>query len=258
MCGRYASTKDLGRLAAEFAALDATGGAAPGADFNVAPTKQVLTVVQRHPRTEDGQRDESRTERSIRVMRWGLVPPWAKDPKIGNRMINAKAETVTGKPAFRSAAKRHRCLLPADGWYEWKRDGDRKQPYFTTSPDGTSLAMAGLFETWRDPAAEEPEPLVTCAVLTTEALGPAAEVHHRMPLVLPSDRWADWLDPDRADATDLLAPDPALVAALEIRPVSSAVNNVRNNGSALVERVPDVAGGAEHRPVPLDPRREER
>ncbi|MEU5852653.1 SOS response-associated peptidase [Saccharopolyspora shandongensis] len=251
MCGRYASTKDPGKLAAEFAALDATGGAAPGADFNVAPTKNVFTVVQRHPRDDAGERELDRTERTIRVMRWGLVPMWAKDKTIGSRMINAKSETVTSKPAFRTSIKRYRCLLPADGWYEWKREGGRKQPFFMTSPDGSSLAMAGIYATWRDPQAEDAPPLVTCSVLTTSALGQLAEVHDRMPLLLPATAWGEWLDPDQPDVADLLgAPSRELVDGLEIRPVSTAVNNVRNNGAELLER---VSLDAQPQAVGLDP-----
>ncbi|GAB3699649.1 SOS response-associated peptidase [Saccharopolyspora tripterygii] len=236
MCGRYASSKDPGKLAAEFAALDATGGAAPGADFNVAPTKRVLTVVQRHPQDETGEADLERTERSIRVMRWGLVPFWAKDKSIGNRMINAKSETVTSKPAFRSSIKRYRCLVPADGWYEWKREGGKKQPFFMTPPDGSSLAMAGIYSTWRED--DESEPLVTCSVLTAAAVGRLTEVHDRMPMVLPSQAWSRWLDPDQPDVSDLLAPPSLEIAeSLEVRPVSTAVNSVRNNGVELLDRV---------------------
>lgn len=236
MCGRYASSKDPGKLAAEFAALDATGGAAPGADFNVAPTKRVLTVVQRHPQDETGEADLERTERSIRVMRWGLVPFWAKDKSIGSRMINAKSETVTSKPAFRSSIKRYRCLVPADGWYEWKREGGAKQPYFMTPPDGSSLAMAGIYSTWREN--DEAEPLVTCSVLTAAAVGRLTDVHDRMPLLLPQAAWSQWLDPDQPDVSDLLAPPSLEIAeSLEVRPVSTAVNSVRNNGVELLDRV---------------------
>lgn len=236
MCGRYASSKDPGKLAAEFAALDATGGAAPGADFNVAPTKRVLTVVQRHPQDETGESDLERTERSIRVMRWGLVPFWAKDKSIGSRMINAKSETVTSKPAFRSSIKRYRCLVPADGWYEWKREGGAKQPYFMTPQDGSSLAMAGIYSTWREN--DEAEPLVTCSVLTAAAVGRLTDVHDRMPLLLPRRAWSHWLDPDQPDVSDLLAPPSLEIAeSLEVRPVSTAVNSVRNNGVELLDRV---------------------
>ncbi|MDQ4091960.1 MAG: SOS response-associated peptidase, partial [Actinomycetota bacterium] len=139
MCGRYASTRDPATLAVEFDALDATGGMAPEADYNVAPTKAVLSVVARHPRDAQGTPDPDRTVRSIRVMRWGLVPHWAKDPSVGSRMINARAESAAGKPAFRDAVARRRCLLPADGWYEWQaQPGSRKQPVFITPTDGSS------------------------------------------------------------------------------------------------------------------------
>lgn len=239
MCGRYASSKDPGTLAREFDAVDATGTDAPVADHNIAPTKPVFSVVQRHPKGTDGDRDPSRTERSVRVMRWGLVPKWAKDPAIGNRMINARAETVTDKPAFRTAIRYYRCLLPADGWYEWQRDTTPKQPYFMTPRDGSSLALAGIWATRRDPGASaETPPLVSCAVLTTEAVGPLAGVHERMPMLLSSSEWTHWLDPDVEDVTDLLGPpSSSLVAGLELRPVSRAVNDVRNNGVELTERI---------------------
>lgn len=255
MCGRYASTKDPAQLVAEFDALDATGGQTPRADYNVAPTKQVLTLVARHPRDADGEPDESVTERSIRVMKWGLVPHWAKDASGGPKMINARAETAASKPAFRRSVSSRRCLFAADGWYEWRRDGKVKQPFFTTRQDGRSLAMAGLWSSWRDPngAADDP-PLVSCAVLTTDSVGPLTEVHHRMPLLLAEEHWQRWLDPDNADVAELMVP-PALsmVRELEIRPISSAVNNVRNNGPELLERVEPEDG----RPAPdLDARQE--
>ncbi len=256
MCGRYASTKNPATLAVEFDAVDGTDGAAPGADYNVAPTKPVLSVVTRHPRDPDGVADPDRTVRSIRMMRWGLVPHWAKDPKIGSRLINARAESAAGKPAFRDAVARRRCLLPADGWYEWQATAGRagkvgsagragkvgsagspKQPFFITPADGAGLALAGLWSTWR-PADEPTSVLVTCAVLTTEAVGPLAEIHDRMPLILPAQQWPAWLDPDRDDASEFLAPPRAeLVAALELRPVSTAVNDVRREGPELVERL---------------------
>lgn len=255
MCGRYAATKDPAGLMAEFAAADATGGAAPAADHNVAPTKNVVTVVQRHPRDADGAvlADEP-AERSLRVMRWGLVPFWAKDPSIGNKMINTRAESAAEKPAFRKALAGRRCLVPADGWFEWRpaaNQGEgrkpRKEPYFMTTRDGSSLAMAGLWESWRDPkaGADEP-PLITFSVLTTDSVGPLREIHHRMPLLLPARQWNDWLDPDRADVAGLLEPSPLeLVDGLELRPVSTRVNSVRNNGPELVER-------AESEPADLD------
>ncbi len=238
MCGRYASTRDPATLAVEFDALDATDGAAPGADYNVAPTKAVLSVVTRHPRDAQGIPDRDRTVRSIRVMRWGLVPHWAKDPGAGSRMINARAESAATKPAFRDAVARRRCLLPADGWYEWQAaPGSRKQPFFITPADGSGLALAGLWATWRGADAAAP-PLVTCTVVTTAAVGPLAEIHDRMPLILPAQAWEAWLDPDCDDPSGLLAPSATeLVDALELRPVSTAVNNVRRGGPELVERI---------------------
>jgi putative SOS response-associated peptidase YedK len=237
MCGRYASTRNPATLAVDFDALDATDDAAPAADYNVAPTKPVLSVVTRHPRDSDGNPDPDRTVRSIRVMRWGLVPHWAKDPGIGSRLINARAESAAGKPAFRDAVARRRCLLPADGWYEWQRSGDHKQPFFITPADGSPLALAGLWSTWRGPESTA-APLVTCAVLTTEAVGPLREIHDRMPLVLSAHAWQAWLDPDSDDVRALLdPPSELLVQALELRPVSTAVNDVRHGGPELVERL---------------------
>ncbi|MBV9162142.1 MAG: SOS response-associated peptidase [Pseudonocardiales bacterium] len=237
MCGRYASTRNPATLAVEFDAVDGTDDAAPGAAYNVAPTTPVLSVVTRYPRDPQGVPDPDRTVRSIRVMRWGLVPHWAKDPGVGSRLINARAESAASKPAFRDAVAKRRCLLPADGWYEWQRLGTRKQPFFITPADGSGLAMAGLWSTWRPPDATAP-PWVTCAVLTTDAVGPLTEIHDRMPLILPPQTWQAWLDPGSDDPSELLAPPPVqLVHALELRPVSTAVNNVRRDGPELVERV---------------------
>jgi len=240
MCGRYASTKASADIADEFQAVDATGDAAPDADYNVAPTKPVLAVVQRHPRDAEGTVDKSRTERSVRVLRWGLVPSWAKDPSVGSRMINARSETAADKPAFRKALAARRCLLPADGWYEWRRDGTAKQPYFITGSangrSGGSLAMAGVWEFWR--SADGAESLLTTAVLTTAAVGPLLDIHERMPLLLAPSDWAAWLDPDSGPHAGLLAPPSLeLVDKLELRPVSAKVNNVRNEGPELLERV---------------------
>lgn len=246
MCGRYAASKDPATLAREFDAIDDTEGQAPGADYNVAPTKNVLTVVE-FPPTESGGRahpeDSSGPTRVIRIMRWGLVPFWAKDTSVGNRMINTRAETVQEKPAFRKAFSRRRCLVPADGWFEWRAAGAdggvaRKKPFFMTDPEGLSLAFAGIWETWSDPDADpDTPPLVTCSILTTDAVGRFADVHSRMPLIMPRERWQAWLDPDRPDAGGLLEPpDPTSLDPLEIRPVSTRVNHVRNNGPELLER----------------------
>lgn len=246
MCGRYASIKAPADLADEFRAVDATEGVEP--DYNVAPTKNVVAVVQRHPRDAEGMPDPDTTERSLRVVRWGLVPSWSKDPKVGARMINARSESAAQKPSFRKALQARRCLLPADGWYEWQRgpgEGStpHKQPYYTHYADGASLAMAGLWEFWKpakDDAADPqlyPDGLVTVCVLTTAAVGPLTQVHDRMPLVLPPSAWDAWLDPDAGSdsVTHLIVPPSAgLVASLELRPVSALVNSVRNNGPDLL------------------------
>ncbi|WP_460955241.1 SOS response-associated peptidase [Parasphingorhabdus pacifica] len=229
MCGRYAIRTDPAGLAEEFAAVDRTADAA-GADFNVTPTRTVPIVVERL--TASG------SERSIRPVRWGLVPHWATDPASGPPMINARAETLTTKPAYAEAAARRRCLMPATGWYEWQPDDRRRQPYLCARGDGASLAMAAVFSTWWPPDAGKAGPLVSCAVVTTEALGDLAGIHHRMPLVLPEQSWADWLDPRRTAIDDLVsAPDPELLARIEPRPVSTEVNHMRNNHPALLERV---------------------
>ncbi|MCS7481660.1 SOS response-associated peptidase [Umezawaea endophytica] len=238
MCGRYASTKDPALLAAEFDAVDATEGEAPGPDYNIAPTKNVLAVVERHPRDASGEVDESTTERSVRVMRWGLVPHWAKDMSGAAKMINARSESVVTKPSYRDSAAKRRCILPADGWYEWQPGEGRKQPFFINPDDGSSLAMAGIWSVWWQPDEESGrKAVVTCAVLTTDAVGEMTSVHHRMPLLLPRSRWGSWLDPDLVDPSSLLDSDLGVVGALELRPVSMAVNSVRNNGPELMDPV---------------------
>ncbi|NIH87342.1 SOS response-associated peptidase [Amycolatopsis granulosa] len=238
MCGRYAAKKNPADLAQEFDAVDETDGKAREADYNVAPTKNVVTVVQRHPRDAEGQvLEDEPSVRSLRVMRWGLVPFWAKDISVGNRMINTRAETASEKPAFKKPLARRRCLVPADGWFEWRRTGKQKEPFFMTRPDGRSLSLAGIWDTWRDPKNPDEPQLITFSIITTNAAGRLTEVHDRMPLVIDERNWADWLDPDRTDVGDLLAPPLDLMDTIELRPVSDRVNNVRNNGPELIERV---------------------
>ncbi|MDT8911564.1 SOS response-associated peptidase [Amycolatopsis sp. PS_44_ISF1] len=237
MCGRYAATKDPAVLIEEFAAVDLTGDRAR-ADHNVAPTKNVVTVVQRHPRDAEGQvLEDEPAERSLRIMRWGLVPFWAKDPSAGSRMINTRSETAREKPAFKRALASRRCLVPADGWFEWRRTGQEKEPFYMTDPAGASIAFGGIWESWRPKDDAAAEPLITFSIITTDAAGQLTDVHHRMPLIVPSGHWADWLDPDREDVDGLMVPTPpSIVESLELRPVSSLVNNVRNNGPELLER----------------------
>lgn len=235
MCGRYVSVRSDADVLTEFDAVYAAEGRATDPDWNVAPTKPVRAIVNRPLRDEDGA-PAAHPTRQLRVMSWGLVPSWAKERSIGSRMINARVEGLATKPAFRGAYARRRCLVPADGWYEWRvvdgPDGPRKQPTYLTPADGGLLAFAGLFEFWGPPGAT----LTTCAVLTAPATGQLAEVHDRMPLLLPRGSWDRWLDPAVTDPADLL--EPAVDAGgFELRPVATAVNRVDNNGPHLVQRV---------------------
>ncbi|HEU5155745.1 MAG TPA: SOS response-associated peptidase [Streptosporangiaceae bacterium] len=240
MCGRYASTRARQELLDEFQVeLDASEDALEP-DYNVAPTKSVPAVIKRAPKGDEGE-DETPV-RMLRKLRWGLVPSWAKDPKIGARMINARVETVHEKPAYRRAFARRRCLLPADGFYEWyeikvPEGKPRKQPFFIRPRDGGVMAMAGLYELWRDP---EGEWVWTCTVITTAATDEVGRIHDRMPMIVEPKLWAAWLDPDLTDTDEvrrLLV--PAMEGRMEAYPVSTAVNNVRNNGPSLVEPLPD-------------------
>jgi putative SOS response-associated peptidase YedK len=245
MCGRYASSRKPEDLVEEFDVVDNRIDKPLEADYNVAPTKDVYAVIERRP-SRDSEDDP---QRQLRVLRWGLVPSWAKDPSIGNRMINARMETVAEKPAFKRAFAARRCLLPADGYFEWypteqqtKAGKPRKQPFFIRPRDGGVLAMAGLYEIWRDPTREEDDPerfRWTCTVLTTEAEDSVGKIHDRMPLMVEPDRWQAWLDPERTSKDDLLSLlVPAAPGRLEAYPVSPLVSNVRNNGPELVEPIP--------------------
>lgn len=249
MCGRYASSRRPEDLLEEFDVLESRVAAPLAADFNVAPTKEVYAVLERPP----GQESEL-PERQLRVLTWGLVPSWAKDPAIGSRMINARSETLAEKPAFRKAFAVRRCLLPADGYFEWyatsatTRAGKPvKQPFFIRPRDGGVLAMAGLYEIWRDPTRADDDPARfrwTCTVITTAAEDSLGHIHDRMPLMVTPEHRSRWLDPRvaGADLLDLLT--PAAPGVLEAYPVATSVNNVRNNGPELVaplplEEVPD-------------------
>ncbi len=244
MCGRYASSRRADDLVDEFDVVESRVEAPLEPDYNVAPTKDVYAVVERPP---SGEADEP-PRRQLRVLRWGLVPSWAKDPAIGSRMINARMETVAEKPAFKRAFARRRCLLPADGYFEWyepEQTGGggpaRKQPFFIRPRDHGTLAMAGLYEIWRDPTRDDDDPQRfrwTCTVITTDAEDDLGRIHDRAPLMVERDRWAAWLDPATAHDTllDLLV--PAAPGRLEAYPVSTAVGNVRNNGPELLEPLP--------------------
>jgi len=243
VCGRYAASRRPEDLTVEFEAVPAPGQPPLAADHNVAPTKDVYVVRQATERDAEGA-PTGGSHRELRVVRWGLVPSWAKDVSVGNRMLNARVESLTSKPAFSKAARARRCLVPADGWYEWspKPHAPGKQPWFVTPEDGSGLAFAGLWEVW----GRGEDRLYSCTVVTAPAVGALAEIHERMPLVLPPDRWADWLDPAREDVEALAAPTPPeFVETLEIRPVGAAVGNVANNGPQLTARVESVSEPAD-------------
>lgn len=241
MCGRYAASASPEQLAAEFD-VDDLFEDLPGPDYNVAPTVAVPSVFERTVK------DSGEVRRRLAPLVWGLVPSWAKDRGIGSRMINARLETVAEKPAFRKAFAARRCLLPAEGFYEWyapagatpadKPSKVKKQPFFIHRADGGLLVMAGIYEIWRDPGRARDDDsawLRTCSVITTQATDAAGHIHDRMPMVITRDAIDSWLDPRLTDpqaALDLLAVTEA--GALEAYAVSTAVNSVKNNHRSLM------------------------
>lgn len=237
MCGRYAVSQSADDLADEFGVdrIDVRERLEP--DWNVAPTKDVYAVLTRRRRDEP----EAPPRRRLSTVRWGLVPSWAKDASIGNRLINARVETAPEKPSFRRAFAMRRCILPAEGFYEWRgEDKGAKQPFFIRPREGM-LAMAGLYEIWRDPSRGSDEPgafLWSAVILTTDATDDVGQIHDRMPMLVERDRWSDWLDPDHDDTDQLRALlTPAVPGVLEAYPVSTEVNNVRNNGPQLLDQL---------------------
>lgn len=226
MCGRFVSTSPPDELAAYFG-VDRVAEAVLEPNYNVAPTQDVYGVVEE---------DE---DRHLDAFFWGLVPSWAKDVKIGSRMINARAETLASKNAYKSSFAKRRCLVPADGFYEWKRLGEgakpKKQPMFIRRADGAPLAFAGLWSVWRGPDRDQ-EPLRSLTIITTDANAALADIHDRMPVILPESAWETWLDRDNEDLDTLQRLlVPAEESLLTVTPVSTAVNSVRNNGPELLD-----------------------
>jgi len=221
MCGRFVqklSGEELARLfAGDLFASEL------GERYNVAPTQPVLVVV------------EHDQHRVVTSHRWGLIPSWAKDPKIGVQMINARAETLAEKPAFRTSFRRQRCIVPADAFYEWQRHGTSKTPYAIVRRDGKPLAFAGLWSAWHKPDSDER--ILSCTIVTTEANERLSSLHERMPVILPEESWGEWLDPafqEIGPLQSLLRPYPSEL--LDAYPVSTRVNSVRNDGPELLAK----------------------
>jgi len=257
MCGRYASSAhpedlveefdiDEDHLGEPFRSLLVSPQSPPAGepDFNVAPTKAAPVVLTRVPRGAD---PDDEPTRQLRLMTWGLVPGWAKDVKMGLRLINARSEELLDKSTFAKAAASRRCLVPADGWYEWQasptacdaRGRPRKQPFFIRRSDGRPMAMAGLYEFWRDRSLAEDDPgawLTTYSIITTAAEPGLDRIHDRQPLVLERSDWDDWLSPTMNDPSRVRAHlEFAGHGRFDAYPVSPAVNSSRNNGIQLLE-----------------------
>ena len=232
MCGRYAASADQDQLVEEFE-IDQVLAPPQAPSWNIAPTDDVPAVVARLPG------DDGTPVRKLVTLRWGLVPSWAKNSRGGARLINARFETVAEKPSFRKAFANRRCLLPADGYFEWYAGGARKQPYFIHRADGGLLVMAGIYEFWRDPNRPQGDPqawVSTCSIITTTATEALGHIHDRMPMIIGQEAWGDWLDPRLTDPHTALALAQVTDADhLTAHRVGAAVGNVRNNGPELVQ-----------------------
>lgn len=249
MCGRYATTTNPATLAVELDAIDETDDTGTP-NYNVAPTNQVLTVVERH----DREHPENEAQLRIRKMRWGLIPSWTKAaepgvPVKGKPLFNARADKAATTASFRDAVKKRRCLVPMDGWYEWVTEPGPngkavKLPFYMSRGDGERLYMAGLWSVWRDrDQGEEAQPLLSCTILTTDAVGDLTKIHDRMPLPMPKAHWDAWLDPDHPAPAELLETASVQdISDIIARPVPSLVNSVKNNGPELLAPVDEQAG----------------
>lgn len=271
MCGRYAASASPDQLIEVFEVdLDATDQVsrsvlkspqqppAGDPDYNVAPSKQAPVVLTRSPRAEP----EALPIRQLRLLTWGLVPSWAKDPSVGARMTNARVETLLDRPAFAAAATKRRCLVPVDGWYEWQvsptakdaKGKPRRQPFFLSRADGTVAALAGIYEFWKEADAPAQDPLswiVSYSVITTAAEPGLDRIHDRQPLALEPEQWADWLDPRLSSPDDVrsLVQDAPAPGRFQAWAVGRAVGNSRNAGPQLKEPAPtsEIEGAVDPR-----------
>lgn len=232
MCGRFTLDEPQEDLVERFAVTEVEPAVEVRPSWNIAPTQSIVAVTS----------DKEGVTRRLSSLRWGLVPWWAKDPAIGNRMVNARAETLAESRAYRSAFEKRRCLIPASGFYEWQkldRSGGkraRSQPYYAQPADGSVLALAGLWESWHGD--EDGDVLRTCTIITTGPNAALSAIHDRMPVILASDSWSRWLHPsplDEEERTGLLVPAPE--GLLVVSPVGEGVNKARNDGPELVEPV---------------------
>ncbi len=223
MCGRFALKTPTASLREKLHFDNTPGGNKKR--YNITPSQQVLTV-----RLEDGRR-------IAEMMRWGLIPSWAKDPAIGNRMINVRAETLAVKPAYREAFRRRRCLIPADGFYEWSQSGGRKHPHYIKAADGEVIAFAGLWESWISPDGEE---IFSCTIITTDAGPVVSKIHNRMPVILKPEQYDAWLDP----VTDPAALQTILTSpaydSLQTYAVSREVNKPENDSPECIQPKDDA------------------
>jgi putative SOS response-associated peptidase YedK len=219
MCGRFTLTVDPADLQ-ELFGLSEPAPAALKPRYNIAPTQPVAVIPNQEPR-------------KLELFQWGLIPAWAKDSKIGNSLINARAETVAEKPAFRAAFKRRRCLILADGFFEWKKEGKAKTPMHIQMKSGQPFALAGLWEVWSAP---DGSTVPTCTILTTTANELVQDIHDRMPVILPPEAFGVWLTPGELPAVEALALlHPFAADAMTARPVSALVNNPRHEGPELLK-----------------------
>ena len=224
MCGRFSQFSSLEIIQQTFSVETAMFEETP--NYNVAPTQKILAIIK--------QEDKNKLE----YLHWGLVPFWAKDISIGSRMINARAETVASKPSFRNAFKKRRCLIPADGFYEWKGEKGDKQPYYIFTPFGEPFAFAGLWETWTDKESDEESVYKSCTIITTVASESIREIHNRMPAILDPKYHGKWLDAEIQDPKELetILQDGIILDMISY-PVSTLVNSVKNNDPYCIKPI---------------------
>ena len=233
MCGRYALSASAEDIALQFDAEGKPDAFLP-AQWNISPTQPILIV---------NGLDSTGDARTISKVSWGLVPSWSEDVSRASNAINARVESISEKPSFRAAFRKRRCLIPATGYFEWATELGKykpKQPFYIHNADNSLLAMAGIYEEWINPVTRNP--LTSAAIITRESVGVIAPIHHRMPVLLPRDRWAVWLSTDSLGESEVqeylgLLEFPKPDAGLVFRPVSSAVNNARNVGPQLIDEI---------------------